>query len=58
MFTLTNEQVAFYNERGYLRLRNVFAPDEVEFQSVELERLMLEWRSRLRAGVAPGARRT
>ena len=43
MFTLTEDQVAFYHERGYLRLRNVFTPAEVEHQSVELERLMLEW---------------
>ena len=43
MFMLTEEQVTFYNERGYLRLRDVYSPDEVEHQSVELERLMLEW---------------
>ena len=43
LHTLTEDQVDFYNERGYLRLRDVFSPDEVEFQSVELERLMLEW---------------
>ena len=36
MHTLTDEQVAFYNERGYLRLRDVYSPDEVEYQSVEL----------------------
>ncbi len=43
MHVLTDDQVAFYNERGYLRLPGVFSPAEVEFQSLELERLIDEW---------------
>ena len=43
MHVLTGDEVAFYNEYGYLKLRDVYPPSEVRQQSQELERLMVEW---------------
>ena len=40
---LTEEQLDFWNENGFLRLEKVFTPAEVQRQSEELERLMQEW---------------
>ena len=42
---LTQEQVDFWGENSFLRLENVFTPEEVRVQSDELERLMQEWGS-------------
>ena len=43
MHTLSREQVDFYNENGFLRLKQVYPADEVRWLSDELERLMQEW---------------
>ena len=40
---LTPEQLDFWNENGYLRLENVYTPEEARWQSEELERIMQEW---------------
>jgi ectoine hydroxylase-related dioxygenase (phytanoyl-CoA dioxygenase family) len=40
---LTNEQITFFNERGYLRIPEVFTPQETDELAVELDRLIREW---------------
>lgn len=40
---LTQEQVAFYHENGYVRIESVFDPDEVAAMSDELDRLIQDW---------------
>lgn len=40
---LTPEQVEFYREHGYLRIPQVFSPDETNQLSDQLNRLMREW---------------
>jgi phytanoyl-CoA hydroxylase len=40
---LTPEQVDFYREHGYLRMRGVFTTDETDELQQELERLIQEW---------------
>lgn len=40
---LTAEQVDFYQEKGYLRLRQVFTPEERAVLSDELERILQDW---------------
>jgi phytanoyl-CoA hydroxylase len=40
---LTPEQVEFYHEHGYLRMRGVFTTDETDELQQELERLIQEW---------------
>ena len=40
---LTAEQIAFYNEHGYLCIPQVFTPQETDELSDELNRLMREW---------------
>jgi phytanoyl-CoA hydroxylase len=37
---LTRDEIAFFNENGYLRLRAVYSPDEVQQLSDELDRVM------------------
>jgi len=40
---LTSEQVGFYNEHGYLRIPQLFSPDEINELSDELDRLVHDW---------------
>ena len=40
---LTSEQVDFYNEHGYLRIPQLFSPDEINELSDELDRLVHDW---------------
>ena len=40
---LTQEQINFYHEHGYLRIPQVFTPQETEDLSVELDRLVEDW---------------
>ncbi len=40
---LTESQVAFYRENGFLHVPQVFAPAEIEELSGEMNRLMTEW---------------
>ena len=40
---LTQTQVAFYHDHGYLHVPEVFTPVEVDELSVEMNRLMAEW---------------
>ena len=42
---LTSEQKQFWHDNGYLRLEQVYTPEEVQEQSDELERMMQEWGS-------------
>jgi phytanoyl-CoA hydroxylase len=40
---LTADQKQFWQDNGYLRLEQVFTPEQVQDQSNELERMMQEW---------------
>ena len=40
---LSGDQVAFFWEHGYLRMEQVFAPDEMDGLDSEMDRLMVEW---------------
>jgi hypothetical protein len=40
---LTQEQINFYNEHGYLHIPQVFTPQEISELSDELDRLVQEW---------------
>jgi phytanoyl-CoA hydroxylase len=40
---LSAEQVAFYNEHGYLRIEQMFTPDEMDALDRDMERLVAEW---------------
>ena len=40
---LSQDQVAFFWEHGYLRMEQVFTPDEVDELDTEMDRLMVEW---------------
>jgi phytanoyl-CoA hydroxylase len=40
---LTRDQVDFYEEHGYLRIPQVFTPDEIDAMDVELEELIQNW---------------
>ncbi len=40
---LTQEQIEFFNENGYLHIPQVFTPDEIDFMSDELDRLIDDW---------------
>lgn len=40
---LTPEQIAFFNENGYVRIPQVYTPAEVEAQRVELDQLIQDW---------------
>src|SRR4026209_2059804 len=40
---LTQEQIVFYNEHGYLHIPQVFTPAETDELSDELDRLVEEW---------------
>jgi ectoine hydroxylase-related dioxygenase (phytanoyl-CoA dioxygenase family) len=43
MDMLTREQVEFFNEHGYLRIPQMFTPEETNGLSDDLDRLMREW---------------
>lgn len=43
MFTLTDDQVEFYRENGFLRVPQVFTPEEMDWLDDELEFLMDQW---------------
>jgi ectoine hydroxylase-related dioxygenase (phytanoyl-CoA dioxygenase family) len=40
---LTEEQLAFFNENGYIRVPRVYAPDEIGAMSDELDALIQSW---------------
>ena len=40
---LTQTQIDFYRENGYLHVPQVFTPQETEELSQEMNRLMREW---------------
>ena len=40
---LTRDQVDFYEEHGYLRIPQVFSPEEIDAMDVELENLIQNW---------------
>ena len=40
---LNEDQVAFFWEHGYLRMEQVFVPDEMDELDAEMDRLMVEW---------------
>jgi phytanoyl-CoA hydroxylase len=40
---LTQEQIDFYEEHGYLRIPNVFSKEEIDSMDVELESLIQNW---------------
>jgi ectoine hydroxylase-related dioxygenase (phytanoyl-CoA dioxygenase family) len=40
---LTQEQIAFFNENGFLRIPQIFPPDEVEALRSELDQLIQDW---------------
>jgi phytanoyl-CoA hydroxylase len=40
---LTQDQVDFYHEHGYLHIPQVFTPEEVDALSTDMNRLMREW---------------
>jgi phytanoyl-CoA hydroxylase len=40
---LTRDQVTFYNEHGYLRIPQLFTPDEIDELADELDRLVHDW---------------
>lgn len=40
---LTQEQIAFFNENGFLHIPQVFTPEEIDFMSDELDRLIDDW---------------
>lgn len=40
---LTQEQITFFNENGFLRIPQVFTPEEVETLRTELDQLIQDW---------------
>ena len=40
---LTQEQIDFYNEHGYVRVPQVFTPQEADWLANELDRLVEDW---------------
>jgi hypothetical protein len=40
---LTQDQVGFYNEHGYLRIPQVFTPEETDALADDLDRLVQDW---------------
>lgn len=40
---LTQEQISFYNEHGYLHIPALFSPAEIEELSSEMDRLVQDW---------------
>ena len=40
---LSPEQIQFFNENSYLRIPQVFTPEEVEAMSRELDQLLQDW---------------
>jgi ectoine hydroxylase-related dioxygenase (phytanoyl-CoA dioxygenase family) len=40
---LTQEQIDFYNEHGYLRIPQVYMPEETDWLADELDRLVEDW---------------
>jgi ectoine hydroxylase-related dioxygenase (phytanoyl-CoA dioxygenase family) len=40
---LSQEQITFFHENGYVRIPQVFAPEEVQTLSDELDRVMQDW---------------
>lgn len=40
---LTQDQIDFYNENGYLRIPQLFTPEEINELSDEMDRLVEEW---------------
>src|SRR5262249_6116853 len=40
---LTQEQIDFYNDKGYLRIPQMFTAEETDQLSDELDRLVQEW---------------
>src|SRR6185437_5424410 len=40
---LSQEQIAFFNENGYVRIPQVYTPAEVEAQRAELDQLIQDW---------------
>lgn len=40
---LTPEQIAFFHENGYVRIEQVFSPDEITAMSDELDQLIQDW---------------
>ena len=40
---LNEDQVAFFWDHGYLRMEQVFTPDEMDELDTEMDRLMVEW---------------
>lgn len=40
---LTQEQIDFFHENGYLRIPQVFTPEEIRAMSDELDRLIQDW---------------
>jgi phytanoyl-CoA hydroxylase len=40
---LTPEQIAFFHDNGYVRIEQVFTPEEVRALSEELDRLIQDW---------------
>jgi len=43
MLTLTQEQVDFFNEHGYLRIPQVYSKEEIDRLSDDLDRLVEDW---------------
>ena len=52
---LTRDEVDFYNEHGFLRLRAVYTPTEVAQPSEELDYVIENFATRGKVGQAPGA---
>ena len=40
---LTSEQIHYFNENGYLRIPQVYTPEEVEVMGRELDQLIQDW---------------
>lgn len=40
---LTNDQIAFFNENGYVRIPQVFTPEEIAQMGADLDRLIQDW---------------
>ncbi len=40
---LSPEQIAFFNERGYVRIPQVYTPEEVEYMRSDLDQLIQDW---------------
>src|SRR4028119_2480347 len=43
MTMLNQEQIEFFNENGYLRIPQVYTPQETEAMSRELDQLIQDW---------------